>query len=218
MSDFEDIIEESRMIELEREGDATHLWIVSYSDFMTILMIFFMMLFAHRIWAKNVMWEAEKVARLRAVRESQKGMVQRLNRLVNVDVQAERIDIHLPDALLFESGKADLRESAKKLIAQLAPEIRDFNGDIVVEGHTDNQPLGEHAHFRSNWELSVGRAFSVIRCLTDEGIDPSHISARGYGPYRPRVENDTPEHRAENRRIEIILLNPAKKGTSQSAT
>jgi len=212
MSDFDDIFEESRLIERERDSDATHLWIISYSDFMTILMIFFLMLFAHRVWTKNVLWESEKVAQLRAVRETQKGMVQRLNRLAHVDVQAERIDIHLPDALLFESGKADLRKSAQELIAQLAPEIRDFNGDIVVEGHTDNQPLGPHGRFHSNWELSVGRAFSVIRCLTDDGIDPSHVSARGYGPYRPRVENDTAEHRAENRRIEIILLNPKKEG------
>jgi flagellar motor protein MotB len=184
---------------------------------MTILMIFFLMLFAHRVWAKKVLWEVEKQERQRAAHETQKGMVQRLNRLTHVDVQAERIDIHLPDALLFESGKADLRDSAKELISQLAPEVRAFNGEIVVEGHTDNQALGPRAHFHSNWELSVGRAFSVIRCLTDAGVDPTRISARGYGPYRPRAENDTPEHRAENRRIEIILLNPSSKGKVTAA-
>jgi chemotaxis protein MotB len=194
----------------EDQYESTHLWIISYSDFMTILMIFFLMLFAHRIWAKKVSWEAEKVAQLRAARESQQGMVQRLARLANVDVQAERIDIHLPDALLFDGGRAELRGGAEQLLADLAPELTQFTGEIVVEGHTDNLPLGPKAAYRSNWDLSVARAFGVIRSLTAHGVDPTHLSARGYGPYRPRVANDTPEHRAENRRIEIILLNPRK--------
>lgn len=186
----------------------TSLWVISYSDFMTILMIFFLMLFAHRVWEKKTAWEVEHVKQLRAARESQQGMVQRLNRLAPLDVQAQRIDIHLPDALLFDAGQAGLRPSARDLMAQLAPELKNFGGEVVVEGHTDNQPLGSHSHFKSNWELSVARAFSVIDCLTKNGVDPAHLSARGYGPYRPRALNDTPEHRAENRRIEIILLNP----------
>ena len=213
MNDLDDFIEESP--DLKGEYDATHLWIISYSDFMTILMIFFLMLFAHRIWEKKVSWEAEKVAQLRAAQESQKGMIERLTRLANVDVQAERIDIHLPDALLFESGRADLRDSATFLLGEIAPELKAFTGEIVVEGHTDDQPLNPHSAFHSNWELSVARAFSVIRCLSDEGVPPEHMSARGYGPYRPRVANDSPEHRAENRRIEIVLLNP-QKGESAS--
>jgi chemotaxis protein MotB len=194
----------------EPEHDMTHLWVISYSDFMTILMIFFLMLFAHRLWAKTVVWEAEKTAQLRSVQEAQKGMVQRLNRLAQVEVQAERIDIHLPSALLFDAGKSELRPQAVQLLALLAPEIVHFPGEIVVEGHTDDQPLGAHARFASNWELSVARAFSVIRSFTQDGMDPAHLSARGYGPYRPRVVNDTPEHRAENRRIEIVLLSPKK--------
>jgi len=212
MSDLDDPIDESSILTQGREYDATQLWIISYSDFMTILMIFFLMLFAHRIWEKKVSWEAEKVAQLRAAQETQKGMIERLTRLANVDVQAERIDIHLPDALLFESGHADLRDSATFLLGEIAPELKAFSGEIVVEGHTDDQALAPHAAFRSNWELSVARAFSVIRCLTDEGVPPEHLSARGYGPYRPRVANDSPEHRSENRRIEIVLLNP-QKGT-----
>jgi len=191
--------------------DITQLWVISYSDFMTILMIFFLMLFAHRLWAKKVSWDTRQVLQLRAAQEAQSGMVQRLNRLANVDAQAERIDIHLPDALLFESGRAELRDSAQALIGQIIPELKGFQGEIVVEGHTDNQPLGPHSPYASNWELSVARAFSVIRCMTDDGVDPARLSARGYGPYRPRVLNDSAEHRAANRRIEIVLLNPPKR-------
>ena len=194
----------------DRVYEATHLWVISYSDFMTILMIFFLVLFAHRVWAKKVFWEDQRVVQLRAAQEAQKGMVQRLTRLASVEVAAQRIDIHLPDALLFESGHADLKESAKDLLSQISPELASFKGEVVVEGHTDDLPVGSRSHFKSNWELSVARAFSVIQALTKNGVDPQHLSARGYGQYRPRAPNDSPEHRAENRRIEIILLNPPK--------
>jgi chemotaxis protein MotB len=210
MSDFEHL-NESFTSDEEQQYDSTHLWVISYSDFMTILMIFFLMLFAHRVWAKKIFWEDQRVAQLRAVQESQKGMVQRLTRLASVEVQAQRIDIHLPDALLFESGHADLKDSAHDLLRQISPDLAAFKGEIVVEGHTDNQPLGRHNKFASNWELSVARAFSVIRSLTQDGVDPEHLSARGYGAYRPRAPNDTAEHRAENRRIEIVLMSPPKE-------
>lgn len=209
MNEIEDELGQSP-VDLEGMQDNTSLWVVSYSDFMTILMIFFLILFAHRVWSKKVSWEAKRVAQLRVAEEAQRGMVQRLNRLADVDVQAERVDIHLPDALLFDAGHADLRASATRLIAQIGPDLAAFQGEIVVEGHTDNQPLGPHAPYGSNWELSVARSFSVIQCLAENGVDLAKISARGYGPYRPRVANDTPEHRAENRRIEIVLLNPPK--------
>src|SRR3954470_1443447 len=111
--DYEEI--ESFTLEEERQSDSTHLWVISYSDFMTILMIFFLMLFAHRIWEKKVAWEDRRVEQLRAAQEAQVGMIQRLSRLATVDVQAQRIDIQLPDALLFSSGHADLHESAKVL-------------------------------------------------------------------------------------------------------
>src|SRR3954470_1571478 len=137
--DYEEI--ESFTLEEERQSDSTNLWVIAYSDFMTILMIFFLMLFAHRVWAKRVFWESERVAQMRAVQEAQNGMVQRLTRLANVDVQAQRIDIHLPSALLFESGRADLKGSAGDLLRQIGPDLKAFNGDIVVEGHTDDQQL-----------------------------------------------------------------------------
>jgi chemotaxis protein MotB len=185
-----------------------HLWVISYSDFMTILMIFFLILFAHRVWEKKMSWEAERISHLRAAQETQRGMVQRLSRLTTLDVAAERINIHLPDALLFDAGDANLRPSATVLLRALAPELNAFTGEIIVEGHTDNRPPGAHARYATNWELSVARAFSVIRCLTETGVPGSKLSARGYGEYRPRASNETPTGQAANRRIEIVLINP----------
>jgi flagellar motor protein MotB len=210
---YEDPYEDPYQSPIDEDADfeQTTLWIISFSDFMTILMIFFLMLFAHRLWAKTVTWENKKVMQLRAAQEAQKGMIERLNRLAEVNVQAERIDIHLPDALLFDAGRADLRTGAQALLGRIAPELSTFHGDIVVEGHTDDLPTAPNSKFKSNWELSVARAFSVITCLTELGVNPASLSARGYGPYRPRALNDTPEHRAENRRIEIVLLNERKE-------
>ena len=198
----------------DRRGDVIqgHLWVISYSDFMTILMIFFLMLFAHRVWEKKMAWEAQRSSNMRAVQESQRGMVQRLSRLTSLDVTAERINIHLPDALLFDAGHAGLRASALQLLRNLAPELSAFDGDVIVEGHTDNVPPGSHAKYPTNWELSVARSFSVIRCLTDAGVPGSKMSARGYGEYRPRATNDNPLGQAANRRIEIVLVNPKKTG------
>ncbi len=200
------------LIDEDRSEEISHLWIVSYSDFMTILMIFFLMCFAHRVWEKKVFFEDQKIRRERAIREVQDGMVRRLDRLSTIDVQAERIDIHLPDSLLFSGGQSDMRGAAKLLLADIVPDLKKFKGDIIVEGHTDDLPLGRHSHFGSNWELSTARAFSVIKFLEQEGVDPGKMSARGYGEYRPRVPNISPENRAENRRIELILLNPRKDG------
>ena len=209
MSEFDEL-DDDLLAREERDLDMTHLWVISYSDFMTILMIFFLMLFAHRVWAKKVFWEERRIEQLRAAQEAQSGMIQRLSKLAAIDVKAERIDIQLPDALLFGSGRSGLHDSAKELLAKIAPELGRFRGDIVVEGHTDDLPLSAHSPYKSNWELSVARAFSVITFLTAHGADPTKISARGYGPYRPRVPNISPENRDMNRRIEIILLNQRK--------
>ena len=199
----------------DNNEELTQLWVISYSDFMTILMIFFLDVFAHRVWVKKVFFAEGREQQMRAVQEGQSGMVERLSKLASIDVQAERIDIQLPDALLFTSGHADLQDSAQGLLAKIAPELNRFNGDIVVEGHTDDLPLGHHSVFKSNWELSVARAFSVITFLTDHGVDPTKVSARGYGPYRPRVPNISDENREMNRRIEIVLLNQ-RKGTAHA--
>jgi len=192
--------------------DASELWIVSYSDFITILMILFLMLFAHRIWAKKVAWEDLRMAQLRAVQESQQGMVQRLSKLVEMDVVSERINIHLPNALLFDAGYSDLRIDAAALLTDLVPDFQKFTGEIIVEGHSDDIPPGPRSKYPSNWELSIARAFSVIKHLTAQGVAPEKMSARGYGEYRPRAPNATAQGRAENRRIEIVLLNPKKMG------
>ncbi|MGD1971802.1 MAG: OmpA family protein [Desulfobacterales bacterium] len=118
------------------------------------------------------------------------------------------------DKILFDSGSVKINEKGKALLLALAGSIRQQKEQsVLVEGHTDNMPLGPSlkARFPSNWELSVARAAAVARFLQEEGLlQPQRLSARGYSFYRPVAANDTAAGRRQNRRIEIIL-SPSEK-------
>ena len=96
-------------------------------------------------------------------------------------------------------------EGALKKISEAFASVKDRM--IRVEGHTDNIPI-RSARFPSNWELSSARAIAVVRYFQDLGMDPKNLGAAGYGEFQPVSPNDTPEGRAENRRIEISLAAP----------
>lgn len=115
------------------------------------------------------------------------------------------IVIRLPDDILFETASAELRSEALPTIARLATVINQVRGTAVrVEGFTDSRPI-HTPQFPSNWELSVARALSVVQALIASGVDPARLSAAGYGPYHPVAPNETPEGRAQNRRVEILV-------------
>jgi len=117
--------------------------------------------------------------------------------------------ITIPDNLLFESGRADMHPSAHPIMESLAVVLADSAPDIkeiTVQGHTDNVPI-HTAQFPSNWELSSARAVTVVRLLTEQyGVSPANISASGHGEFKPIADNLTPENRARNRRVEILLV------------
>ncbi len=113
------------------------------------------------------------------------------------------------DKILFDSGSVEINEKAKKILLVVADSIKPHKDQkLLVEGHTDNTPLGASLkeRFPSNWELSTARAAAVVRFLQKEGqLQPERLSARGYSYYRPVASNKTKEGRHQNRRIEIIL-------------
>ncbi|HON84728.1 MAG TPA: flagellar motor protein MotB [Syntrophorhabdaceae bacterium] len=113
--------------------------------------------------------------------------------------------IRIMDKAFFDEGKAELKQGAKNALDKIAYIIKDIKNHIRIEGHTDNTPISK-GEFKSNWELSVRRATEVVRYLIEKGpIPPDRISATGYAEYRPIVDNDTPENKALNRRVEIII-------------
>ncbi|MCX7910505.1 MAG: OmpA family protein, partial [Endomicrobia bacterium] len=107
--------------------------------------------------------------------------------------------------VLFDIGKAELKDTALSVLSEVAESLKPVSNEIVVEGHTDNLPI-YGGRYRSNWELSAARAFSVRDYLIKQGIDERRISCVGYGEYRPVAPNDTEENRAKNRRIEIKII------------
>jgi chemotaxis protein MotB len=110
--------------------------------------------------------------------------------------------------VLFDSGKATIKEEAYSALDKVAKVIRDkvYDREIGVEGHTDNEPI-KYSGWKSNWELSTARATSVLHYLVEEGkLNPKLLSAIGYGEYRPIASNDTPEGRQKNRRVEIVIV------------
>lgn len=125
---------------------------------------------------------------------------------LSVEVKNGKVYVSLSDRLLFRSGSAAVETKGKEAL-KLVAGILDKNPDIeiLIEGHTDNVPI-RTAVFKDNWDLSVARATSIVRILTDDyKIQPTRITASGRGEYFPRDTNATPEGRARNRRTEIIL-------------
>ena len=127
---------------------------------------------------------------------------------ITVTPTREGIVVSLKEAGFFDSGSANIRPDALSTIAHFINVIRSFPVHIRIEGHTDNVPI-HTARFDSNWELSTARATEMIKLfIAQYGVAPNRLSASGYGEYYPVASNDTPEGRAQNRRVDLVLLNP----------
>ncbi|HAF00621.1 MAG TPA: flagellar motor protein MotD, partial [Methylophilaceae bacterium] len=124
-----------------------------------------------------------------------------------------RIDIN--DSLLFTSGSAELAPSALEVLNEITNVIKTNQRLIQVEGHTDNTPI-HNASFFSNWELSAVRATTVVRMFSDTGIDPTRLSAVGYGATQPISSSETEFGRASNRRVSIMILYETKNEISDN--
>jgi chemotaxis protein MotB len=124
---------------------------------------------------------------------------------LTVKIREGRMLIALPNDVLFQSGKATLKKEGKDALAQLSQVLKTFTDrKFQIAGHTDDDPI-KTPRFPSNWELSTARAVDVTRYLIEQGMDPKQVSAVGYGEFDPVVPNDSNEHKAQNRRIEIAL-------------
>jgi chemotaxis protein MotB len=136
------------------------------------------------------------------------------------EVLAERTDIEvvgdrfvLPASVLFPISSDEINENARAELDKLADAILqleqqippEINWVIRVDGHTDVRPVQVATRFRSNWELSAGRAIAVVRYLISRGVKPEHLVAAGFGEYQPLDPGDTEEAFARNRRIELKL-------------
>jgi chemotaxis protein MotB len=124
---------------------------------------------------------------------------------LKVIVRRGRMIIALPTDILFDSGRTEVKPIGKAALARVAQVLATVpDRDFLVAGHTDNVPIKTEL-FPSNWELSTRRAVEVVHYLIAQGMKPTVLAAAGYGEFDPIVDNDTAEHRSQNRRIEIVL-------------
>lgn len=147
---------------------------------------------------------------LTAVREEKARIERRLRALApRSAISIDDGKVILQGEVLFDSGSDALKpagqalmtEVGRSLAALLAAESRQM---LLVGGHTDDRPI--HGRFASNWELSVARALAVSRVLIDAGVPPGRVVASGFGEHHPRASNEDEAGRAQNRRIEVLLV------------
>ncbi len=126
---------------------------------------------------------------------------------IKIQQLADGIRLNLSQEILFASGSAQLDPVGQNVISRVAAKIKDEVAVISVEGHSDNVPISGALvrRYPTNWELAAARASSVVRLLTEEGVEPGTVRAVSRGPFAPVASNETSEGRAQNRRIEIIL-------------
>lgn len=222
------MIYRNRRDELENQLNKGALWAVTYGDLMSYLMIFFLMLFSFSIAksdkTKSRKYEEslvniqkafggtadEKRLERAKAQEKEEAAAEKLKEsvpasLVQVESSEKKIKLVLGGGVLFDSGRADLKEKAKEVLLPIIEELKKLSNEIVVEGHTDNLPI-RSGRYSTNWELSMARAYSVIGYMEESGVERKRLAGIGYGENRPAADNSTPEGRYRNRRIEISLM------------
>lgn len=125
------------------------------------------------------------------------------------------LEISLSSEVLFDAGSTSLRPGALPMLEEVAAFLGEFDNPVTVEGYTDNVPVSS-VRFPSNWELSAFRASVVARLLEQRGIDRDRIAAVGYGENHPVATNATPEGRARNRRVDIIVARRGNLGRNRN--
>lgn len=194
---------------LEPAGESES-WTLAYGNLMSYLMIIFLFLFV----AASTKSVAVQMS-LKAVQQnfggpgaawgefySQYGV----QKFAKLDIRENKMRIIFSDPVLFDTGKASLKESSLGPLKRLSEALKEVPNQIQIEGHTDDRPIARGAAFSSNWELSGARAFAVLRFLETSGVSPQRLSAIGYGEFRALKPNDSEENRAVNRRTEVNII------------
>jgi chemotaxis protein MotB len=189
-------------------------WVVSYADFMTLLFAFFVVLFASSqadTKKQKALAQAMQAAFSQSAPEvGGAGVVAKAAEIgmrpdsVVLRTTPEGLVISLREYGFFASGSSVVREPAVPILVELARALPE--GLVRVEGHTDTVPI-HTAQFPSNWELSSARAAAIARILLEYGrVAPGDVAVEGLAEFHPVEGNDTEAERAENRRVDVIVL------------
>lgn len=135
-----------------------------------------------------------------------------LSSIVSIISDKRGVIIQIKDSILFETGQADLKDNSKEVLDKINALIATLPNNIIIEGHTDNVPINTY-QFPSNYELSGARASRVLRYFVEEkGQDASRFVFQGLGDTEPLYPNDSEEHKALNRRVNILIVANNEEG------
>jgi outer membrane protein OmpA-like peptidoglycan-associated protein len=155
---------------------------------------------SQQLAAQQKQLETERQLRLESERRAAESLAS-LERIASVKKDGRGVVITLPGGVLFATGKSELLATAKAKLTEVAGALtKDPQAKIVVEGHTDSRGADN-----MNQELSAKRAEAVKSFLVSKGVSPDNISSDGFGETRPIADNESPEGRANNRRVEIVV-------------
>jgi len=148
------------------------------------------------------------IGNLRMVQQKIDDKFRQLGReeVLHTELTERGLVVHILESTLFDQGSAEIKPRAMEVLDLIAQELVGRPNHIRVEGHTDDTPI-RTAVYPSNWELSSARATAVVRYYTENhSVLSDHISALGYGEYRPVAPNNSIENRARNRRVDVVIL------------
>lgn len=209
---------------IHSEAESRDRWLISYADLVTLLLALFIVMYAasdyeraHKIATSFVAENSSSgngILPGSALEENERAKFNEtltndpaLMQSAKVRQTKSGLIISFSEAGVFAPGDASLGEAAQGLLKNLAEKLKANNSLIRVEGHTDSVPIS-NAKYSSNWELSTARAANVLQKLVENGIAPERLSAAGYGGFQPVADNSTAEGRAQNRRVDVVILNP----------
>jgi chemotaxis protein MotB len=189
-------------------GPSTDRWMVSYMDVLTILLIFFAAAAAqsampHPAPDKVVSKAPEPTPAPQPLLEPQRKLA-----VLGLDLKMEPrgLVISLPQTILFASGDDAISAAARPKVEQIAAVLREIPNKVTLVGHADAVPI-HNRRFRNNWELAAARSLRLLELLGRDGrIDESRLSVASYSSFDPKGTNGTPDGRASNRRVEIVIL------------
>ncbi len=125
---------------------------------------------------------------------------------VAIRTEGMKVIVHIKEKASFDSGFADVKPDFMPVLQKIAGLLDSNSGDITISGHTDDVPIG-NSRYRSNWDLSTARAVSVAHeLLRKADLLPERVTVTGHADTRPLASNDTPENRANNRRVDIAIV------------
>mgnify|MGYP000979121807 CR=1 FL=1 len=220
----------------EHEKDNSERWLLTYADLITLLMIFFVVMYAmssidaqkYQVLSQSLEGALNPTGiggsgsggtasgggidvidpELIAAAEEITKLIREKNLQdkVSVSIQERGVVVGLMNTVLFDPGSARIKQEAIPTLVAIGQIANGVHNYIRIEGNTDDVPQSS-AQFPSNWELSVIRATEVLKLLIDQShVAPDKISAVGYGEYRPSVPNTSAENRAKNRKVDIVIL------------